>query len=173
MTAKLAVLICLALAGVGYGIHHTSYKAGELSKEKAWQIKWKQRDKDDETANLAAEQQQRNEERRRQSKTEEIVNDAELEKQKAAADAVTANRTADRLRAELTNIRRQLADSKTSELSANAARRQTAAEAANMLADMYEESDRRAGELAEYADAAASAGTVCERTYNAVTRSVE
>ncbi|WP_228292339.1 DUF2514 family protein [Klebsiella oxytoca] len=62
---------------------------------------------------------------------------------------------------------------KTGRISADAARRQTAAETASLLADLYEESDRRAGEIAKYADAAASAGRVCERTYEAVTRSVE
>lgn len=94
-------------------------------------------------------------------------------KTKATADAVTANDAADRLRGAITNIRRELAASETSRISADAARRQTAAETASLLADLYEESDRRAGEIAKYADAAASAGSVCERTYEAVTRSVE
>lgn len=91
----------------------------------------------------------------------------------ALADAITANDAADRLRRKIASIRRELAASETSRVSADAARRQTAAETANLFADLYEESDRRAGEIARYADAAASAGRVCERTYEAVTRSVE
>lgn len=116
---------------------------------------------------------QRNEELRRQKKTQEIINHAEQEKQKALADAITANDAADRLRRKIASIRRELAASETSRVSADAARRQTAAETASLFADLYEESDRRAGEIAKYADAAASAGRVCERTYEAVTRSVE
>lgn len=110
---------------------------------------------------------------RRQKETQEIVNNAEKEKQKAQADAVAANDAADKLRGAIANIRRELAASETGRISADAARRQTAAETASLLADLYEESDRRAGEIAKYADAAASAGSVCERTYEAVTRSVE
>jgi len=171
--AKYAVLICLCLGGVGYAIHHSSYEAGELSKDKDWQIRWQRRDKADETANLLAEQKQRNEEWRRQMETEEIVKNAERDKQNAINEAVAADAAADSLRGALRDIRRKLANSETGKLSADVASRQTAIETANMLANLYEESDRRAGELAQYADAAASAGSVCERTYEAVTRSVE
>lgn len=173
MKAKYAVLICLCLGAAGYAIHHSSYEAGEQNKDKDWQIRWKQRDKDDEAANLAAEQKQRNEERRRYTENEEIVKNAERDKQNAINEAVAANAAADSLRGALRDIRRKLAHSETGKLSADVASRQTAIETANMLANLYEESDRRAGELAQYADAAASAGAVCERTYEAVTRSVE
>ncbi|HED1541850.1 TPA: DUF2514 family protein [Kluyvera cryocrescens] len=173
MKAKYAVLICLCLGAAGYAIHHCSYKAGELSKDKDWQIRWERRDKADTAANLAAEKNQRNEEHRRQTETEEIVKNAERDKQNAINEAIAADAAADSLRGALRDIRRKLANSETGKLSADAASRQTAIETANMLANLYEESDRRAGELAEYADAAASAGAVCERTYDAVTRSVE
>ncbi|MEG7408349.1 DUF2514 family protein [Citrobacter freundii] len=177
MKAKYAVLICLfvmaSLGGIGYAIHHNGYESGKSFKQQEWQDKWNKRDLADTAAQLADEQAQRDEERRRQLETDGIVKNAEIEKQKALADAAAANDVADRLRGALADIRRKLAASETGKLSANAASRQTAAETASMLADMYEESDRLAGEIAQYADAAASAGSVCESTYEAVTRSVE
>jgi hypothetical protein len=144
---------------------------GKVSKSE-WQDKWNKRDLADRAAQL-----QMNKRSVKKSAAEAgnggIVKNAEIEKQKALADAAAANGVADRLRGALADIRRKLAASETGKLSANAASRQTAAETASLLADLYEESDRRAGEIAQYADAAASAGSVCERTYDAVTRSVE
>lgn len=166
-------LVASVLCGTGYVIYQQAYDAGEQAERKDWQIEWSKRDEADRTAQLKQEKEQRNEELRRQKETQEIINNAEQEKQKALADAVVANDAADRLRGAIANIKRELADSETSRISADAARRQTAAETASLLADLYEESDRRAGEIAKYADAAASAGSVCERTYEAVTRSVE
>lgn len=175
--AKYAVVICLfvvtSLGGISWAIHHNSYEAGKGASDKEWNKKWSDRNTADKSAQLAQEKAQRDEERRRQTETEEIVRNAETEKQNALAEAAAANDAAGRLRGALADIRRKLAASETSKLSANVASRQTAAEAINMLADLYEESDRRAGELAQYADAAVSAGNVCERTYDAVTRSVE
>ncbi|MCX9034762.1 DUF2514 domain-containing protein [Citrobacter portucalensis] len=177
MKVKCAVVICLfvsaSLGGVGWAIHHNSYEAGKSASDQEWKTNWANRDLADKAAQLAQEKEQRDEERRRQTKTEEIVRNAETEKQNALAEAAAANDVAGRLRGELAGIRRQFATSETGKLSANVASRQTAAEAINMLADLYEESDRRAGEIAQYADAAVSAGSVCERTYDAVTRSVE
>ncbi|MGV3779294.1 DUF2514 family protein [Citrobacter freundii] len=177
MKAKCAVVICLfvgaSLGGIGWAIHHNSYEAGKSASNKAWETKWANRDFADKAAQLAQEKAQRDEERRRKDETEEIVRHAESEKQNALVEAAAANDIAERLRGALADIRRKLAASETGKLSANVASRQTAAEAINMLADMYEESDRRAGEIAKYADDAASAGSICERTYKAVTRSVE
>ena len=177
MKAKYAVVICLfvgtSLGGVGWAIHHNSYEAGKSASDQEWKTKWANRDLADKAAQLAQEKAQRDEERRRQTETEEIAKHAEQEKQNALAEVAAANAAADRLRGTLADIRRKLAASETGQLSAIAASRQTAAETASLLADLYEESDRRAGEIAKYADAAASAGSVCERTYEAVTRSVE
>ncbi|EAM7985688.1 DUF2514 family protein [Salmonella enterica] len=166
-------LVASVLCGTGYVIHQQVYDAGKQAERKDWQFEWSKRDEADRTAQLKQEKEQRNEELRRQKETQEIINHAEQEKQKALADAITANDAADRLRRKIASIRRELAASETSRVSADVARRQTAAETANLFADLYEESDRRAGEIARYADAAASAGRVCERTYEAVTRSVE
>lgn len=177
MKAKYAVFICLfvgaLLGGIGWAIHHNSYESGKSNSDQRWETKWANRNLADKAAQLAQEKAQRDEEHRRKKETEEIVRNAEKAKQDALAEAAAANDVAVRLRGAIADIRGKLARSKTSELSADVASRQTAAETANLLAELYEESDRRAGELAQYADAAASAGAVCERTYDAVTRSVE
>lgn len=177
MKARYAVVIGMFIAsvlgGIGYAIHHNSFKDGKADSDREWELRWAKRDKDDLAASMAAEKENRAEELRRKNETEEIVNNAEREKQQALAEAADANDAADGLRKTIAVIRRQLADSETGKLSADAGHRQTAAETARVLADLYEESDRRAGKVAEYADAAARAGGVCERTYEAVTRSVE
>lgn len=165
----MASLLCAA----GYVIHQSGYDDGKQAERKDWKLKWSERDEADKTAQLKQEQKERDEELRRQREIQEITNHAEQEKQKALADAIAANDAADRLRGAIVSIRRELAASETSRISADAARRQTTAETASLLADLYEESDRRAGEIAKYADDAASAGSFCESTYEAVTRSVE
>lgn len=176
MKAKYTVVICLfvcaSLGGVGWAIHYNSYEAGRSASDQEWNTKWAKRDSADKDAQLVQEKEQREEERRRQYETEEIVKNAEKEKKNALADAAVADAAADRLRGALADIRRKLAASETGKISANAASRQTAIETANLLAELYEESDRRAGEIAKYADDAASAGAICEGTYEAVTRSV-
>lgn len=45
-----------------------------------------------------------------------------------------------------------------------------AIEASDMLADVLRRADARAGELAAYADAAATAGAACERAYDSLTK---
>ncbi|MBF5006827.1 DUF2514 family protein [Diaphorobacter caeni] len=43
-------------------------------------------------------------------------------------------------------------------------------DALDLLADMFTRADERAGELAEFADAAHAAGLTCERSYDALTK---
>ncbi|BDN97286.1 TPA: DUF2514 family protein [Citrobacter braakii] len=169
----IGVFVASCLGGVGYAIHHNSYESGKLDERTQWALKWLARDKADKDAKIAQEKAQRDEELRRKKESEEIVEHAEQERKKTLADVAAADAVAEQLRGTIASIRKQLATSETSRLSANVASRQTAAETASMFADLYEESDRRAGEIAEYADAAASAGAVCEMTYSAMTRSVE
>jgi hypothetical protein len=105
MKTKYAVLIGLivasSLGGAGYVIHESAFEAGKKDNDKEWKLKWSERDKADKDAQLTQEQAQREEELRRKKKTEEIVNDAEREKQKALADAADADNAADQLRGQL------------------------------------------------------------------------
>ncbi|QFH71446.1 DUF2514 family protein [Enterobacter sp. E76] len=177
MKAKYAVMICLlvgsSLGGIGWAIHHNSYEAGKSDSDKEWQGKWDKRNLADKAAQNAQEKAQRDEERRRQKETEEIVKNAEHEKQNALADAAAADAAANRLRGTLADIRRKYAASETGRVSADAAVRHSAAEAVSVLAELLQESDQRAGTLSQYADAAAGAGSTCERVYNAVTATVK
>lgn len=161
--------LAASLAGSGWALWHYGGKAGAAEERKEWKIRWANRDKADKDAQLSQEKEQRDEERRRQTRTEEIINEAEQEKQRALAAAASAGIVADQLQQRLAVIRRQLADSETGRISADAARRQTAAETGILLTELYGKLDRRAKEIAEYADAAASAGSRCESIYSAVT----
>lgn len=173
MKNLIVVAIFLSLGGVGYALHHQGYESGKLDTNRDWGIEWAKRDSRDVIALANAEQRERKEELRRQKQKEEIEKNAELEKQKALADVGAANDAADKLRRTLANVRSQFAASQTGKLSTNAAVRYSATKTISVLTNMLEESDKRAGELAQYADDASRAGAVCERTYSAVTRIVE
>lgn len=105
MKTKYAVLIGLivasSLGGAGYVIHESAFEAGKKDNDKEWKLRWSERDKDDKDAQLTQEKAQREEELRRKKKIEEIVNDAEREKQKALSDAAAADNAADQLRGQL------------------------------------------------------------------------
>ncbi|EDV4902502.1 DUF2514 family protein [Salmonella enterica subsp. enterica] len=83
-------LVASILCGTGYVIYQRGYETGSQSERKDWKQKWSERDIADKSAQLEQEKKQRNEELRRQKKTQEIINHAEQEKQKALADAITA-----------------------------------------------------------------------------------
>ncbi|WP_425591458.1 DUF2514 family protein [Brenneria nigrifluens] len=68
-------------------------------------------------------------------------------------------------------MRRQLAASETSRISATASAGAARASTAILLADVLQRADDRAGELAAYADRARVAGLTCERAYDAITES--
>lgn len=177
MKTRYAVVIgCFvvsSLGGLGFAIHHHGYLSGQSDNNQTWEIKWGKRDGKDLLELAGRQLAEREEENRRQKEKEEIVKNAEIEKQKALADVAAADAVADQLRGTLASIRHQFAASETSKLSTNAAVRYSAAETIGVLADMLTESDKRSGALARYADEAASAGAVCNSTYNAVTRVVE
>ncbi|MFP2694246.1 DUF2514 family protein [Enterobacter ludwigii] len=86
-----------------------------------------------------------------------------------AARAVVKS-AGDGLRATIADLKRQLATSKTGELSAIAAASAARANTAILLANVLESADKRAGELAEYADRARIAGLTCEKTYDGIAR---
>lgn len=168
-TAIAGFLLAASLAGSGWALWHYGSQAGTEAERKEWKIRWANRDAADKAAQLSQEKTQRDEERRRQTRTEDIINEAEREKQRALAAAASAGVVADQLQQKLATIRRQLAGSETGRISADAARRQTAAETGILLAELYGKLDRRASEIADYADEAARAGKRCESIYSAVT----
>lgn len=76
------LVVASVLYGTGYIIHQQAYDAGKQAERKDWKLEWSKRDEADRTAQLKQEKEQRNEELRRQKETQEIINNAEQEKQK-------------------------------------------------------------------------------------------
>ncbi|WP_233095655.1 DUF2514 family protein [Dickeya solani] len=62
-----------------------------------------------------------------------------------------------------------MAASETGRVSATAAAGAARTNAGILLADVLQRADKRAGELAAYADRARLAGLTCERAYSAIT----
>lgn len=106
------------------------------------------------------------EEQRRTAAQTEIANDAIQKARAAQADALAADAARRELLARVTAL-------------ANASRRPGDSDAVGggaaardplvLLADVFGRVDQRAGELAQYADAARIAGQACERSYDALT----
>lgn len=112
-------------------------------------------------ATLKAVQAARHEEQRRTNEQARIANEAAKERDKARDDARTAAATADRLRKRVADLvaRNSAASSGSSSTD----------DPLGVLADVLTRADRRAGILAEYADAARIAGEACQRSYDALT----
>ena len=159
------------LAGTGllllalFVFSRASYQAGYEAANLTWQIRDEHRQKKD--AQLLARWQAaaREEEKRRLDETSKTAEYAEQQIAEARASAAVAQSVSDRLRTTLSELRHQIAASETGKLSATAAASATRASAIILLADVLESADKRAGELAEYADRARIAGETCEKMY--------
>lgn len=116
-------------------------------------------------AMAAAVDDARREAQRRTAAQTEIANAAIQKSTAAQADARAADTARRVLLARATvlaNAGRRSGDSRT------AGGSQAAGDSLNLLADVLGRADARAGELAEYADAAWLAGRACERSYDAL-----
>lgn len=107
--------------------------------------------------------QARSEEQRRQTAIEGIRRDAQEKIAAVAADAAAADDAASRLRARVAQLSRRPASCPGAAGGGDAA-----GETGDMLALVSSRLDEAAGELAAYAERAANAGTVCQRSYDAV-----
>ncbi|SOY56883.1 DUF2514 family protein [Cupriavidus taiwanensis] len=105
----------------------------------------------------------RAEEQRRTAAQTEIANVAIKDAERARDDARTAAATSDRLRQRIADLIASAGHP------AAATGSPPAGDPIGMLANVLERADRRAGILAEYADAARIAGLACERSYDALT----
>ncbi len=117
-------------------------------------------------AQVKAVDDARIEEQRRAAAQMEIANAAKRDADAARADARDAGAATDRLRVRVNEL---LAAARASKDSAAFAGGPAAGDPLGVLADVLERADRRAGILAEYADAARIAGQACERAYDALT----
>lgn len=167
ISAKEALVILVLLALSGLGLYLKGHSNGVKSSEASWSLKWNARDLADTMATLTQEMGARAEEARRQKETQEIVNDARNDAIKFEAKYNDAVNSGERLQRELRAIRSKFKTSEAGGISTVTSGGYTAAEAASLLAELYGSLDRRAGEIARFADEANRAGARCEQIYNA------
>ncbi|HEY3591944.1 MAG TPA: DUF2514 family protein [Buttiauxella sp.] len=156
------------LALVLWFFSHARYEAGYKASSAAWQLKDAQRQKAEALALAVAEATEREEEKRRQDEATKAALAANKEIAKVRVDAADARRAGERLQRTINSIRKQLAGSETGRLAAVADAGATRAATGILLANVLERADKRAGQLAEYADRARVAGQTCERIYRGV-----
>ena len=85
----------------------------------------------------------------------------------ARHDATAARTERDRLRADVARYRTA---ARATQHSGAPTSGPTTGDALDLFADLFSRADARAGELAEFADAAHAAGITCERSYDALTK---
>lgn len=156
------------LGGIGYALHHNGYESGKFDTNRDWKLEWAKRDAKDLLELAGRQEQERTEEQRRQNQINQVTADAQTQLDKARLDAANAQSAADKLQLTITNIRRQLAASETSKLSAIANASATRANSGVLLADVLSKSVERNQQLATTADEWRVAGLVCGRSYDAV-----
>ena len=138
-------LLVLVIYGKWVNYGKEKYNSGYLSAVEAQKAKDKE----------ASEQHERD------KKT--IENEAKRRVDAARADASAAAVKSGRLQQQLTAIRKQLVDYSRAESTGN-----PAAATGVLLADVLQRSVERNRQLAEYADAARSAGLTCQTQYNSL-----
>jgi hypothetical protein len=122
--------------------------------------------RDQALAQVKAVDDARIEEQRRTAAQTEIANVATKDAGTARADARAADAVADRLRQRVAEL---VAAARAAGYTAAAGTGSAAGDPVDVLSNMFSRLDRRAGELAGYADSARIAGQACERAYDALT----
>ena len=161
-------MLLVALVVAGRIASHYRDKYHQV--DKSWQLEWARRDKDDSDALAQRQASERAEEQRRQQAANQAANDADEDNKQLKADALDAQRSADRLREQLAQLRQQFADSETGKLSSAASASASKSQVIILLTQLLSESNEAAGEYAKEADRAYSAGKACERIYDAVAK---
>jgi hypothetical protein len=151
------------------GLVYEGYSSGQHTANQEWLLKWSMRDKKEAEDSARYQQAIRNMEQQRVIAVREVTENAQNKITIAYADAARAQSAAERLQHTLGDIRRQLADSETGSLANAADQRQSGAATAALLADVLSRVDKRAGELAAYADRTRIAGETCELFYRNMT----
>lgn len=150
-----AIALAAVLAFAGFFI----YRAGRATVQVEF-TQWKLAAQEN---RILADRAQRTEEQRKQSIADKEAEDASQKIVRARADVAIANAAAGKLRDQLTAyiaaVRRASQDTGPTTGSAS----QPSTDPLDLLAELYSRSDKGAGEIAEFADAAVIAGTACER----------
>lgn len=119
---------------------------------------------------LKMEQDAREKEQRHQNEIERVRQDASDQITRAKSGATAAIASANRLREQANRTAARCATGTASASSGAATGSAPAASPGLVLADVLGRIDARAGELAEFADRAAIAGSACERSYDSLRR---
>ncbi len=106
----------------------------------------------------------REEDKKRLENQEKVANETKKQLDQALSDYRSANDTSVRLQQRITSLTKRFNDTST------AANCEAARNTGVLLADMFSRVDKRAGELAEYADRARIAGLSCEGQYDALNK---
>lgn len=149
---------------------HSRYTAGFNDANASWKQKWDRRDIEDAIMLEKIKANEKKEEQRRKEAIYAISTNAQHEIEQAHADAVNAQYAADSLRRTIATIRNKIDRSETGRISVAAAASNARANSTILFAELFQLSDKRAGELAAYADKARLAGLACERSYYAITK---
>lgn len=129
-----------------------------------WSAKYSGLEKQYSDASAKATKDARDKEQEYQNNVDALAQQGAKDLAQARSDADTANASIGRLQQ---RINRLLADT-SSEDSGTTQRGKTAREALDLLANVLEKSLERNRQLAEYADQASSAGSTCEKAYDAI-----
>ncbi|TBM26650.1 DUF2514 family protein [Hafnia paralvei] len=159
-------VLLVALLVAGKIANHYRDKYHQV--DKSWQLRWAKRDKADSDVLAQRQASERAEEQRRQQAANQAVKDADEDNKQLKADAINAKRSADGVREQLSQLRRQFADSETGKLSSAASSSASKSQAIILLTELLSESNAAAREYAKEADRAYSAGRTCEQTYDSV-----
>ncbi|NMV37257.1 DUF2514 family protein [Ralstonia insidiosa] len=158
------VVVLGVVVAIYAGLLHV-YKKGDAAGAARIQVQW-------DAAKLQAERERnqavdaaRAEEQRRTNEQARIADEATHQADAARDDARAAGDAADRLRARVAGL---VAAGRAARNSATAGAGPTAGDPLDVLADVLGRADKRAGELAAYADATHIAGAACERAYDAL-----
>lgn len=157
-----AIALALGAAGV-----QTVRLAGEKQDFADARAEWADTRAESSRIRAKAESVEREKENRFQQEKDNAILEANAKHDRVAADLVRAKRAAASLRDETAStVERAREACKGAELGAGGP---PAEDPIGMLADVLGRLDRRAGVLAEYADAARIAGQACERSYDSLT----
>lgn len=155
----------LALGLLAGGLY-LAYDHGRSVERAEWRVRWSDRDAGDKQAWGLAQETARTEEQRRQTAINQVANDARKEQAAAIDDAGRADAAGDRLHVAAQDLASRA--SCTADDTGIAQRGEAARRAALVLSDLLEKADRRAGELARFADQSRIAGLACESAYSSL-----
>ena len=128
-----------------------------------WQQRWDDRDLADSKAALQQEKENRDREMYLQSAADAEQKQADAEKDRLARELADQRAASNRLQRGIREAIDQLASTSSSITTGGSARPNSK----NLLAELFSEINRTAGEYAAEADRSRAAGLRCENTYNA------